>query len=145
MTASSTDANPDNNSIKQQRKKWIPLFAFFVVINGALLALGRRLQQAHIDQNILMLANVFLFGITLLTLVLQRKALQHTNPNVFIRSVMSGLMIKLFSCVTLVLLYWYLAGAAFNNTTVIAGLFIYLIYLAVEVAILSSLNRAKHG
>lgn len=145
MTESSTDVHLSTTHTKGKRKKLIPLFALFFVINGALFALGTRLQRSQIDQQILLMANVFLFGITLLMLMLQRKALLHPNPNVFIRSVMSGLMIKLFSCVALVLLYWYLAGAAFNNSTVIAGLFIYLMYLAVEVAILSSLNRAKHA
>ena len=72
---------------------------------------------------------------------IQKNALQNTNPNVFIRSVILGMMIKMFSTVLAVLAYVVLVGQGYNKKAVFIALFMYLAYLATEVIIISKENK----
>jgi len=71
--------------------------------------------------------------------------MQDKNPQVFIRSVMATMMIRMLICVVAVLFYKFFSGDAFSSTAVFISLFLYLIYLAVEVAAIMKLNKNKNG
>ena len=122
-----------------------PFFILFSMITGVLLTTHQFLLSKNIDFKILIWANSIFFLIYLLVFLYQKKALQHANPNVFIRSIMGGMMAKMFITVIAVLGYVVLFGDAYNKKAVFISLLMYLLYLAVEVFSLMKLVKKKNG
>ena len=127
-----------------QKKVISPLIALFVVLTGFLVASNALLSRWGIEYEILIIANVLFFVVSLLVFFMQRKALYHSNPNVFVRSVMAGMLIKMGVCVFAVILYRLLAGKEVSKISVFAAMFVYLLYLGVEVAVITKLNKQKN-
>lgn len=131
--------------MNSSQKIIVPLIAIFVIFSGSLIATKTLLAKWGIDNNVLIIANVLFFLISLLAFFIQRKALYNRNPNVFVRSVMAGMLIKMFVCITAVVLYRLVAGNDVSKVSVFAAMFLYLLYLGVEVAIITKLNNQKHA
>ncbi len=98
-----------------------------------------------VDVNVLLGANGIFFIINILVFLYQKQALTNPNPNVFIRSVLGGMMVKMFVCAIAVFGYVVLLGPTYNKKAVFISMFLYLIYLAVEVATLMRLNNKKNA
>jgi hypothetical protein len=54
-------------------------------------------------------------------------------------------LIKMFVTITAVIVYRLIAGNSVSKVSVFLAMFLYLIYLGVEVAIITKLNRQKNG
>lgn len=124
-----------------------PLFSVFIIIGVILIFAKEFFKRNHIniDVEVLQGANAILYILSLITLNLQIKAMKNTNPNVFIRSVMGSMIIKMFIVVAIVFAYTILSGDHFNKRGIFISLFFYLIYLAVEVYSLMKLNKQKNA
>lgn len=127
--------------MKAQRNILLPLLLVFIICNGFFLLAKTLLVKWDIDGNVLIIANSLFLILSLITFFIQQKALRNSNPNVFIRSVMGGMMIKMFVCIIAVFIYWLLMKDKFSKVTVFAAMILYLIYLAVEVGLATKLNR----
>lgn len=127
--------------MKAQRNILLPLLLIFIIGNGFFLSAKTLLVKWGIDGNVLIIANSLFLILSLITFFIQQKALRNSNPNVFIRSVMGGMMIKMFVCIIAVFIYWLLMKDKFSKVTVFAAMILYLIYLAVEVRLVTKLNR----
>jgi len=123
------------------------LFTVFIIIGVISIFLKEYVKRNHIniDVEVLQAANIILYILSLITLNLQVKAMNNTNPNVFMRSVMGSMMIKMFIVVAIVFAYVILSGNHFNKRGIFISLFFYLIYLAVEVYSLMKLNSQKNA
>ena len=130
--------------MNSEKKLIVPLVAIFVVFSGALTASKNLFAKWGIDTDILIIANVVFFLISLVAFFMQKKALTNSNPNVFVRSVMGGMMIKMFVVIAAVIVYRLVAGTSFSKVSVFASMFLYLLYLGVEVAVVTKLNRKKN-
>jgi hypothetical protein len=115
-------------------------FAFFSIL---FLAMFRLLQNLQTDPYVLLVANVLLFFISIFSMTIQLKGLNHKNPHVFVRSVMTGMLMKMAICLLAVFLYVYLSGNAYNKRGIFLSLFLYLVYLAVEVSAVIKLNKNR--
>ena len=122
-----------------------PLFLVFTLTILVLYAIRGILAQWGIDTTILNIANGIFFLLSLLTFIMQRKALENSNPNVFVRSVMGGMLIKMFVTISVVIVYRLIAGNSVSKVSVFSAMFLYLLYLGVEVAVITKLNRKKNG
>jgi heme/copper-type cytochrome/quinol oxidase subunit 3 len=113
----------------------------------SLLLLGGHafLLKRGIDREVLLISNTVIYVMSIIAFLLQQKAMQDKNPQVFIRAVMATMMIRMLVCVVAVVLYKFFSGDAFSSTAVFISLFFYLIYLAVEVAAIMKLNKNKNG
>ena len=131
--------------MKVERSFLLPLLLVFIFCNGLFLTMKMPLARLGIDNYILIIANSLFLIIAIITSFIQKKALQNTNPNVFIRSVMAGMMIKMFVCIIAIIIYWFVAKQNFSTATVFAAMLVYLIYLAVEVAMVSKMNKQKNA
>ena len=120
-----------------------PLFLVFTLTILVLYAIRGILAQWGIDFTILNIANGIFFLLSLLTFIMQRKALENSNPNVFVRSVMGGMLIKMFVTISVVIVYRLIAGNSVSKVSVFSAMFLYLLYLGVEVAVITKLNRKK--
>jgi len=123
----------------------LPLFSVFAIINILIFSLKSILVKFNVDSNVLLAANAIFLITNILVFLYQHKALSNPNPNVFIRSVIGGMMLKMFVCAIAVLAYVVIIGKDYNKKAVFISLFFYLIYLAVEVAILMRHNNRKNA
>jgi len=122
-----------------------PLFVLFVVINILVFALKQVFVTYNVNASVLLGANALFLLMNILVFLFQKKALQHANPNVFIRSVIGGMMFKMFVCAIAVLAYVVLVGAEYNKKAVFISMFFYLFYLAAEVFLLMQVNNKKNA
>ena len=127
--------------MKPSGKIIAPVIIIFVAVTILILALRGFLTARGFDTNVLLGANTLFFLMGMLVFSLQKRALRNPNPNVFVRSVISGMMIKMFACIIAVLAYVMLTGSDYNKRSVFLSLFIYLLYLAAEVAAIMQLNK----
>ncbi len=123
----------------------LSLVISFVLLSVIILVCGIIFKTAGVNYIVLMAANCLFFLVSLVALRMQRKAMANNNPNVFVRSVISGVMLKMFVCIAAVMAYVLLSGKYFNKPAVFISMVIYLVYLAVEVAVVLKLNKNKNA
>lgn len=126
-------------------KVLFPLIFTFSLFTLVFLIAKLFFNTGNIDLTVILVANALFFLISLLVFRMQLKAMQHSNPNVFIRSVMAGMMIKMFIVIVAVIAYVLLSGKFFNKPAIFISLLLYLVYLAVEVAAVMKLNKRKNA
>ena len=126
-------------------KKIVPLFIVFIFFSILFLLSAPILAKFGLDKNVLLITNALLLILGMITFYIQYKALQNSNPNVFIRSVMSVMMIKMFACVIAVLLYVLSNRDGYSKASIFAGVILYFVYLAVEVKLMLKLNNQKNA
>lgn len=115
----------------------------FIIFNNFFLFGKNWLSKYGLDYLVLIIANSLFFVVSILVFRMQKMAVKNTNPNVFVRAVMGGTMIKMAVCVIAVGVYAFAFKSIFNKMTVFAALFLYLIYLVVEVRMATQLNKKK--
>jgi hypothetical protein len=71
--------------------------------------------------------------------------MNNSNPNVFVRSVMTGMLLKMLICLALTFGYVYNAGSNFNKRSLFLSLLLYLIYLSLEVFAGMKMNKKKNA
>lgn len=125
-------------------KMLLPLLLIFISVNAFILLTPALWLKYHIDQDVLIYANLIFLLTGILVFFIQKKALTNSNPNVFIRSIMSGMLIKMFTTVIAVFAYVIAAGKGFDKKAVFISLFLYLIYLAAEVIAISQQNKKRN-
>lgn len=123
----------------------LPLFTLFAIINILIFSLKPVFVKYNVDNTVLLGANAIFLLMNIVVFLFQKKALNHSNPNVFIRSVIGGMMFKMFVCAIAVLAYVVLVGPEYNKKAVFISLFFYLFYLAAEVVILMRVNNKKNA
>jgi len=126
-------------------KKFYPIIILFLVVALLINTSTNFLLHYNINNQVLNAANLFLLSISIFSMTLQLKAMGNKNPNVFIRSVMSSMLLKMFCSMIAIGLYVYTSGNDFNKKGVFISLFLYLIYLSVEVFTLIKLNNKKNA
>lgn len=120
---------------------FVLVFSFFLLL---IFLSWNKLAKWEIDGMALLGANIFFLLVSLLVFFILKKSMGSSNPHVFIRAVIGGMMIKMFLTVIAVLVYALASGESFSKYAVFAALFIYLFYLAAEVAAVLKLNK-KNG
>ncbi len=125
-------------------KVLLPLFVTFLVLT-AIIMMATMFYAGGIDYTVVMAANCLFFLISLFVFRMQFLAMHNSNPNVFIRSVMSGMIIKVFGCIIAVVGYYFLSGRLFNKPAVYISMIIYIIFLTVEVRTIMKLNKQKNA
>ena len=131
--------------MQNSTKPIFPLVFLFVLLNGFFLTAKSFLEKNGVDREVLIIANILFFLISLVAFFMQRKALQKSNPHAFVRSVMGGMLIKMTVVIIAVVIYAVLSGGAYNKPAVFIALFLYLVYLTVEVGIVMKLNKKKNA
>jgi len=130
--------NPDFKTVS-------PLVFTFLFLTVLIVAANFLFTGHGIDYMVVMGANGLFFLVALLVFRMQYKAMQNSNPNVFVRSVMGGTMLKMFGCLAAVVGYYFVSRPAFNKPAVYAAMIIYLIFLVVEVRTIMKLNKSKNA
>ena len=131
--------------MKKSRSVLLPVVLIYIMFNSFFLLAVNFLTKWGLNNTVLIIANLLFFTITLIAFFMQQKALKNSNPNVFVRSVMGGMMIKMGICIVGVFIYAFLFKESFNKRTILAAMFLYLIYLAAEVLVATKLNKQSNA
>lgn len=126
-------------------KTVMPLFFTFLVLAVVIFVGNFLFNDRGIDYVVVMGGNCLFFLISLFVFRMQYVAMYDKNPQVFIRSVMGGMLIKVFACVAAVIAYYFLSAGTFNRPAVYISMVIYIIYLVVEVKTIMKLNKTKNA
>lgn len=125
-------------------KYFLPILLVFIIINTACLFMKEFLLEKGINASVLLGANVILFLLSVIALIMHIKAVKNPNPQVFVRSVMAASFIKLMVIALSALAYLALAKENRNIAAVIASMGLYVIYTVIEIRNASKINR-EHG
>jgi hypothetical protein len=126
-------------------KMLMPVLVIFVTLTIFIIAANALWIKYNVDRDVLLGANVLFLLTSIIVFFMQKNALANTNPNVFVRSVIAGMMIKMFSTAIAVLAYVLIVGNTYNTSAVFISLIMYLIYLAAEVMAISQENKNKNA
>ena len=122
-----------------------PLAVTFILFAAAIVLVWLFWKSTSIDFVVLLGANVLFFLVSIMAFRIQYAAMQNSNPNVFIRKVMSTMLLKMGIALIAVMAYVLIAGKSFNKPAVYISMLIYLVYLVVEVALVMKLNKRKNA
>src|SRR5687767_2907128 len=118
--------------MKTSRKPFLPVVILFLVLNALFIVFRSRLESLDFDGPTLILGNLFLALITLLSFMVSRRGLDHKNPHVFVRSVYSGIMIKLFITIIAAFIYIATFRKGLNKPAFFTLMGLYLVYTFIE-------------
>lgn len=126
---------------KTAEKGYITIIGLFTVLCLLIFLVKDFLIDHGFDRNVLNIANVVLFLITITGFWLQQRALKSANPNVFVRSVYASMIIKLFVCMIVVFAYAFMFKDHLNKPSLFAGMAMYILYTIIEVSALTKALR----
>lgn len=123
-------------------KKSYLLFLVFFILGSVIMVLkSTSFNHLGFDSMLLWGANIFFLLLSLITLALQINSMKNKNSNVFIRSIMSGILIKMFGTLLAVFVYVIYNNYKFDKCSMFLGLCFYMFYLMAEVTTLMKLNK----
>ena len=128
-----------------QAKNILPLIISFLVLSLVILAGKLFYHTGQVDYGVVLFFNCLFFLSGLLVFRMLYRAMQHSNPNVFVRTVMAGTMLRMGICIVAVIGYYFVSRPAFNKPAVYAGMIIYVVYLVVVVRTVMQLNRKQNA
>lgn len=124
---------------------WTGIAFLFLVVNLILVLFKQQILAAGFDHKVLSFANLIFFVISLIGYAIQMKGMRHKNAHVFVRSVMSAMMLKMVIVVIATFAYVHFTGDGYNKRSVFVSLLLYLVYLAVEVLVVMKQNKLKNA
>jgi hypothetical protein len=123
----------------------MPVIFIFILLAGIIFTFTRQFEAANVSPAVLNVGNALLLLVTIGTIFFQHNALKHNNPNVFVRSVMTAMLLKMAIGIVAVIIYVKMNPDTYNRYGIFGTLLMYLIYLTVEVTVVSKLNKAKNA
>ncbi|MEP6676519.1 MAG: hypothetical protein ABJA78_15265 [Ferruginibacter sp.] len=131
--------------MKPDKKTVLPLIFLFIILNGFFLSGKTLLDKWGIDRDVVLIANLLFFLVSFVAFFIQQKGLKNKNPHAFVRSVMGSMMIRMFLVLVALGVYLFIVGKNVNKPAVFVSLFLYMLYMVVEVAIMMKMNRRSNG
>ena len=126
---------------RNSSKMFFPVIIFFVLLN-AIFILGKNFfDEKGFDRDVLIIGNLLLFTITILSLFMGKRGLNNPNPHAFVRSVYGSIMIKLFLCIIVALIYIAIYQKQLNKPALFTCMGLYLVYTFMEVSILTKMLK----
>ena len=123
----------------------MPIVGLFILVQSLINLFGARIVAAGVDKDVLAIGNLFVFLITLISLIVITKGLAEVKTMSFIRSVYMSFIAKFFLVIAVVLIY-ALTVKNINTGAVLASMGLYLVYTFLEVrALLTHMKRNTDG
>lgn len=122
-----------------------PLLIAFVLLNGILLAFQQKLKNKNVSIDVVLVANILLFGVSMANIWFQLKSLRNPNPNsaAVIRGLMAGTFLKLFVLAIATMVYLVAAGDGRSINAIFVAMGLYILYTWMEVRISLRMNPKK--
>ncbi|SFD06275.1 hypothetical protein SAMN05518672_101285 [Chitinophaga sp. CF118] len=122
---------------------YLRLIVLFIIVNCTLIFLKAWLLETGAHHNVLLIGNLALALITGLSYNMNRKGLQSSNNNAFVRMVYASTLSKLMLCLVGIAVYVIINRANTSRTTVFILMFLYVAYTVVETLSLQRVTKKK--
>lgn len=119
------------------------MLLIFIFLNAFFLAGKDWLAKKNIDQEVLIIGNLILFTVTLLTFLLTYRSLKAKNPNVFVRAMYGGFILKFFAVAIAAFVYIMVTKKNVNKPALFFCMGLYLVYTFFEVSSLLKVLKQK--
>ena len=120
--------------MKQRNKLLILLTLVFVLVNIIAIVFKDFLVRNNFDLTFLLIANLILFVIVALSVVVQLKTLRSSNNLAFMRGVYTSMIIKMFACLIAIFIYIFSMSGKVNQPGLFTSMGLYILYTAIEVS-----------
>lgn len=127
----------------RNKAPFLPIVILFVVLNAFFLSGKNLLQRWGADQDVLIIGNAILFFITLISYLIAQRGIKNSNTHFFIRSVMGGIMVKLFVAAIVAFIYISIFKKEINKPALFTCMGLYLVYTFIEVSVLTKQLKSK--
>ena len=125
-------------------KSFLPSVFIFLLLNGAFILFPRILTEYGFNTQVLLWGNVFLFGLSIISFLLQQKAANSTSPQLIVRYFYISFLVKLILVATIALIYAKTATKV-NKASVIACMVFYMVYTFIEISMLLKAGKQKNA
>ncbi len=132
--------------MKGKLKGFMPVLILFVILNVIFVVGRNALENWGADQETLIAGNAILFVFTLISFLVALRGLHNPNPNVFMRTVMGSIMLKMFLIVIAAFVYISIYRKDINKPALFTCMGLYLVYTFLEVSgLMKMLKQKTHG
>ncbi len=125
------------------KKQYLPLVIFFIIVNTFLLTGKSMMSKWKIEQSVAIGGNFLLFVVTIFSLYFYKRAMSHASTAGFLRNTYSGILIKLFTCMVVVLIYAVSVNGNVNQGALFLCIFLYMVYAFIEMRSLVHGNKGQ--
>lgn len=125
-----------------RRKSFLPIVGLFIVVQSLINLFGARIEAAGFDRNVLAIGNIFVFLITIVSLIVIMKGISQVKTLSFIRSINMAFIVKFFLVIAAVAIY-AMTTKEINRGAVLLSMGLYLVYTFLEVRILLTEMKRK--
>lgn len=115
----------------------------FIGVNIFTLVFYKEFGKIDTDPDVFLIGNLYLCSITLISFWIQHKGLTSSSTVGFTSSVYGSFLIKLLFSALIIVIYSKWKGASFNTGAIVGSMFLYLIYMFLEVKGLMFYLRKK--
>ena len=129
--------------MKGNLKGLLPVVIFFALLNLILLAGRSKLDGWGTDSGVLFIGNGLLFIITVISFFIAHKGVYHPNPNVFMRTIMGSIMLKMLLLIIVAFIYISVFKKDINKPALFILMGLYLVYTFLEVSGLMKMLKQK--
>lgn len=130
--------------MKNNRKLYLPIVVIFLLLNALIFTTRRWQEEWGFSKEVLLAGNLILFVVSMVSLLFHSRGALHQNPNAFLRSVYSSLLLKMFGIVAAVLIYAVAAENNLNKPSLFFCMALYFVYTFVEVRLVMRLLKQKN-
>ena len=116
----------------------------FALVNALSFFFRATLAAGNISLPPLLYGNAWLFAITGVSFFFELKGVKEKNTQAFFRYVYTGMLLKMFLSIAVVLIYALTNRTALTPMVVVAWLVLYIGYTSIEVSKLLKVNKEKH-
>lgn len=128
-----------------RRKTLLPIVGLFIVVQSIINIFGARIEAAGVDRNVLSVGNIFVFLITIVSLIVIMKGISQVKTLSFIRSINVAFIVKFFLVIAAVAIYAMVAKEI-DRTAIMVSMGLYLVYTFLEVrTLLTHMKRKPDG
>lgn len=120
-----------------------PLLLVFIFTTCLFIAGRGLLLKYNIDQEVLIIANLLLFVVTLLSSYLFLRSLGSANPNSFLKAMYGSFILKFFVIAITAFIYIIITKKNVNKSALITAMILYMLYTVIEVSVLLKMLKKK--
>jgi hypothetical protein len=120
-----------------------PLLLLVVLLSIIILLGSNTLVAFNINNYVLLASNWLFFALNVGAFLIQLQAVKNKNPNVYFRSMMTSMLLKMVTTIGVLLSIILTNKELLGKRTLFVVMLLYIIYLTVEVKMASKLNKQK--
>lgn len=115
----------------------------FLLVNLVCGLFFKGLQSLGVDPYVLMAGNLIVVVLTIISFYLLFSGMKSTSTSGFLSTVLGSFMLKLVAAVVIIFIYSKITSTSMNMPSILISMFLYLIYMFIELKGLLSLNKRR--